>query len=202
MACSSRRSLGADVVEIASVLYRLGIDQLAALLDGVAYWMESNDFNSVGENEGHFEPKALPGRGGVRAPTTPRPYARSLAISFDLDGDLKKSRRRAQNNPAIVPSTRRLAACSRFAARDSGRSVSRPCESRLAPRIPYCMQRSQTGIQRMALLVKQKSRYTSIGPDELNYIRRELTLICRIKASTFDRTLVLLAANYDPPVSV
>ena len=43
---------GADVVEIASILYRLGINQLGTLLDGVAFWMESNDFGSVEKLKG------------------------------------------------------------------------------------------------------------------------------------------------------
>jgi len=39
--------VGADAVEIASALYRHGVDHVRLLLDGVEFWMESNDFESV-----------------------------------------------------------------------------------------------------------------------------------------------------------
>lgn len=51
---------GADVVEIASVLYRLGIEQIGQLVAGVAYWMETNEFPSVTSLKGLLSQKRCP----------------------------------------------------------------------------------------------------------------------------------------------
>ena len=51
---------GADVVEIASVLYRLGIEQIGQLVAGVAYWMETNEFPSVTSLKGLLGQKRCP----------------------------------------------------------------------------------------------------------------------------------------------
>jgi dihydroorotate dehydrogenase (fumarate) len=52
--------VGADVAEVASVLYRHGIEQLRTLLEGAAYWIESNDFGSVEQIKGALSQKHCP----------------------------------------------------------------------------------------------------------------------------------------------
>jgi dihydroorotate dehydrogenase (fumarate) len=52
--------VGADAVEIASSLYRHGVDHVRPLLDGIAYWMETNDFESVTELKGLLSQQRCP----------------------------------------------------------------------------------------------------------------------------------------------
>lgn len=52
--------VGADAVEIASALYRHGIDHVRSLLDGVGFWMESHDFESVEKMKGLLSQQHCP----------------------------------------------------------------------------------------------------------------------------------------------
>jgi len=52
--------VGADAVEIASALYRHGVDHVRPLLDGIAYWMESNDFDSIAAMKGRLSQQRCP----------------------------------------------------------------------------------------------------------------------------------------------
>jgi len=52
--------VGADAVEIASALYRHGVEHVRPLLDGIAYWMETNDFGSVAKMKGVLSQQRCP----------------------------------------------------------------------------------------------------------------------------------------------
>jgi dihydroorotate dehydrogenase (fumarate) len=44
--------VGADVVMVASMLYRNGVEGLRTLVDGVQYWLDSNEFQSLDQARG------------------------------------------------------------------------------------------------------------------------------------------------------
>ena len=51
---------GADVVMVASTLYRHGVEVLRTLVDGVRYWLESNDYQSLAQIRGHLSQRNCP----------------------------------------------------------------------------------------------------------------------------------------------
>lgn len=66
---------GADVVMVASTLYRHGIDSLATLIDGVRYWMEMNEFRSLTQIRGNLSQLKCPDRSALARAN----YTRALA---------------------------------------------------------------------------------------------------------------------------
>jgi dihydroorotate dehydrogenase (fumarate) len=52
--------VGADVVMVASTLYRHGVDALVTLVDGIRYWLESNDYQSLPQVRGILSQKRCP----------------------------------------------------------------------------------------------------------------------------------------------
>jgi len=52
--------VGADVVMVASTLYRHGIEALGTLVDGVRYWLEMNDYRSLEQMRGHLNQSNCP----------------------------------------------------------------------------------------------------------------------------------------------
>jgi dihydroorotate dehydrogenase (fumarate) len=51
---------GADVVMVASTLYRNGVDGLRTLVDGVQYWLDSNDYQSLEQIKGCLSQRKCP----------------------------------------------------------------------------------------------------------------------------------------------
>jgi dihydroorotate dehydrogenase (fumarate) len=51
---------GADVVMVASTLYRHGVDGLMTLVDGVRYWLESNDYQALHQVRGTLSQRRCP----------------------------------------------------------------------------------------------------------------------------------------------
>lgn len=51
---------GADVVMVASTLYRHGVEALVTLVDGVRYWLESNDYQALHQIRGTLSQRRCP----------------------------------------------------------------------------------------------------------------------------------------------
>ncbi len=51
---------GADVVMIASTLYRHGVEVVQKIIEGIAYWLESRDFHSVEQIRGMLSQERCP----------------------------------------------------------------------------------------------------------------------------------------------
>ena len=51
---------GADAVMVASTLYRLGVDSLRTLVEGVTLWLEANDFQSLEQAKGLLSQRKCP----------------------------------------------------------------------------------------------------------------------------------------------
>ncbi|MEX2114828.1 MAG: dihydroorotate dehydrogenase-like protein [Pirellulales bacterium] len=52
--------VGADVVMVASTLYRNGVEGLRTLVGGVQYWLDSNDFQSLDQARGTLSQRKCP----------------------------------------------------------------------------------------------------------------------------------------------
>jgi dihydroorotate dehydrogenase (fumarate) len=51
---------GADVVMVASTLYRHGVEVLRTLVDGVGYWLETNEYHSLEQMKGMLSQRKCP----------------------------------------------------------------------------------------------------------------------------------------------
>ena len=51
---------GADVVMVASTLYRHGVKALTTLVEGIGYWMENNDFQALHQIRGTLSQRRCP----------------------------------------------------------------------------------------------------------------------------------------------
>jgi dihydroorotate dehydrogenase (fumarate) len=51
---------GADVVMVASTLYRHGVEVLRTLVDGVRYWLETKDYHALGQVKGIMSRRRCP----------------------------------------------------------------------------------------------------------------------------------------------
>lgn len=52
--------VGADVVMVASTLYRNGVDGLRTLVDGAQYWLDANDYQSLDQIKGSLSQRRCP----------------------------------------------------------------------------------------------------------------------------------------------
>jgi dihydroorotate dehydrogenase (fumarate) len=52
--------VGADVVMVASVLYRSGVEGLKTLVDGVQYWLDTNEYHSLDQVRGILSQEKCP----------------------------------------------------------------------------------------------------------------------------------------------
>jgi dihydroorotate dehydrogenase (fumarate) len=52
--------VGADVVMVASALYRVGVEGLRTLVDGVQYWLDTNDYQSLDQVRGILSQRKCP----------------------------------------------------------------------------------------------------------------------------------------------
>lgn len=52
--------VGADVVMVASTLYRRGVEGLRTLVDGVQYWLDTNDYQSLDQVRGILSQRKCP----------------------------------------------------------------------------------------------------------------------------------------------
>ncbi len=57
---------GADVVMVASTLYRHGVEMVQKLIEGIAYWLESREYHSVEQIRGVLSQELLPRPGRLR----------------------------------------------------------------------------------------------------------------------------------------
>ncbi len=70
---------GADVTMVASTLYRNGVDIVRTLVDGVAYWLEANDFRSLEQMKGSLSQRKCPNPGAFERAN----YTRVLSSYLD-----------------------------------------------------------------------------------------------------------------------
>jgi dihydroorotate dehydrogenase (fumarate) len=66
---------GADVVMVASTLYRHGVEILPMLVDGVRYWLEMREYASIGQIRGMLSQKSCPDPGAFARAN----YARAIS---------------------------------------------------------------------------------------------------------------------------